>query len=220
MNCSDLPMLRLKKRGLPETLIERNALHETIRKGEFTCKRRNSVSCRICCQFTKAHFKDIPQDNTFADRLRNDHASCNILPGLLGIIPERVMLSGVPDKGLGFSEAVCTVLSAKPDERLILQPITLNGLADNLLVDVEVFFVMLHMAINELGKLADDVHIGLFFHSYHSNPISCFLDFEGGFFSVGCCAAERSWSRMEGFSCLASCAAFLPTYSRVGSSSR
>ena len=96
------------------------------------------------------------------------------------------MFSGVSDKGLGLSEAVCAVLSAKPDERLVLHSLTLRCFKDNFLVDVEIFPVMLDMTINELGKLADDVHIGLFFHSHHSNPISCFLDFEGAFFSVGC----------------------------------
>ena len=139
--------------------------HKAICEGQPVMIRRNRVLRYICRLFPVVDLKDISEDLAALDGFRDDDAGNALVVGLFRIETEGVVIPCPLNEDLIFTQAVRSVRTAEPHQRLFFGIWAFGSAADDALVDVEVFLVAVYMTVHELLQLRNDVNICVFLHA-------------------------------------------------------
>ena len=139
--------------------------HKAICEGQPVMIRRNRVLRHICRLFPVVDLKDISEDLAALDGFRDNDAGNALVVGLLRIETEGVVIPRSLNKDLIFIEAVRSMRTAEPHQRLVFGILAFGSAADDALVDVEVFLVAVYMTVHELLQLRNDVNVCVFLHA-------------------------------------------------------
>ena len=134
-------------------------------EGQPVMIRRNRVLRHICRLFPVVDLKDIPEHLAALDGFRDNDAGNALVVGLLRVKTEGVVIPRPLNKDLIFIEAVRSMRTAEPHQRLVFGILAFGGAADDALVDVEVFLVAVYMTVHELLQLRNDVNVCVFLHA-------------------------------------------------------
>ena len=88
-----------------------------------------------------------------------------LVVGLFRIKTEGVVIPRPLNEDLIFTQAVRSMRTAEPHQRLVFGILAFGSTADDALVNVEVFLVAVNMTVHELLQLRNDVNVCVFLHA-------------------------------------------------------